>query len=109
MDMVRRLLPRTIADKDATQVNSPFAATAGVSPLRGDHGLKGDVPLRGELFSIEQLQRHARSVASSHRLVRQGRSRRLLARLADNERVLLRTYELLATATKRGRRIAPAA
>ena len=108
MDMVRRLLPRTIADKDATQVNSPFAATAGVSPLRGDHGLKGDVPLRGELFSIEQLQRHARSVASSHRLVRQGRSRRLLARLADNERVLLRTYELLATATKRGRRIAPA-
>ncbi len=108
MDMVRRLAPRTITDTDATQVNALFAATDGGAPLRGGHDLTGDVPLRGELFSIEQLQRHARSVASSHRLVRQGRSHRLLARLADNERVLLRTYELLCTATRRGRRIAPA-
>ena len=87
MDMVRRLVPRIITDKDATQ---------------------HDTPLRGELLSTEQMQRHARTVASGHRLARHRTSGRLLTRLADNERVLVDTYRLLAAATRRGRRIAPA-
>jgi hypothetical protein len=66
-------------------------------------------PLRGELFSIEQLQRHARTVAGFHRLDGHHESGRLLSRLADNERVLLETYDLLAAAASRGRRITPAA
>ena len=47
-------------------------------------------------------------MASSHRVTRHRTSGRLLTRLADNERVLIETYDLLAAATRRGRRIAPA-
>ena len=96
MDMVRWLVPRIITDKDATQPETPLATT------------DGGAPLRGELFSTEQLRRHARMVAGGHRLARHRTSGRLLGRLADNERVLVDTYRLLAAATRRGRRIAPA-
>ena len=109
MDMVRRLMPRIITDKDATQLDRLFAATGDGSPLRGDRTLAGELPLRGELFSVEQLQRHARTVAGFHRLAGHHESGRLLSRLADNERVLVETYDLLAAAASRGRRITPAA
>ena len=105
---MRRHVRQTIADKDGPQSDAAFAAADGRSSLRADVGLAGDLPLRGELLSIEQLQRHARSMAGSHRLVRHGTSVGLLTRLADNERALLDTYDLLAAASKRGRRIAPA-
>ena len=108
MDMVRRLAPRIITDKDARQLDTPLNATDDGLPLRGDRDLAGDLPLRGEIFSNEQLQRHARVVASSHHLARQRTSGGLLTRLADNERVLTETYDLLTAASKRGRRIAPA-
>jgi len=68
MDMVRRLVPRIITDKDATQLDSPNAATGAAVVLRGNAVRAGERPLRGELLSMEQLQRHARLVASSHRL-----------------------------------------
>lgn len=109
MDMVRRLVPRIITDKDATQLNTPFTAKGVGSPLRGERDLAGELPLRGELFSTEQLQRHARTVAGFHRLAGHHESGRLLTRLAENERVLLETYELMAAAARRGRRITPAA
>ena len=108
MDMVRRLAPRIIADKDAIQLVSPFASTGVGSPLRENRERADLRPLRGELLSTEQLQRYARTMAGAHRLTRHHTSGRLLTRLADNERVLAETYELLATATRRGRRIAPA-
>lgn len=108
MDMVRRLVPRIITDKDATQSDTPFATADAGSTLRGDRDRAEERPLRGELLSTEQLQRHARTVAGSHRLARTRTSGGLLVRLADNERVLVDTYRLLAAATRRGRRIAPA-
>jgi cyclic beta-1,2-glucan synthetase len=108
MDMVRRLVPRIITDKDATQLDTPLAAMDDSPRLRGSVDLAGDLPLRGEILSTEQLQRHARVVAGSHRLARLRTSGRLLTRLADNEHVLADTYTLLAAASKRGRRIAPA-
>ena len=92
MDMVRRLLPRTITDKDARQLDTPNAATGAAVVLRGDAGRAGKGLLHGELLSMEQLQRHARTVASSHRLASHRTSGRLLTRLADNERVLVDTY-----------------
>ena len=112
MDVVRRLMPWTIADKDATPLDAfaaglPFRSEATGTP-HADRGFDGDLPLRGELFSSDQLQRHARMIAASQRLTRRRSSGRLLTRLADNERVLLDTYELLAAAAKRGRRITPA-
>jgi len=115
MDMVRRLTPRIIADKDATQLDAFTQDTAGLSlrreaaaAPRAGRGFDGDLPLRGELYSSDQLQRHARMVATAHRLTHRPPSGRLLRRLADNERVLLETYELLAASASRGRRVAPA-
>ena len=66
------------------------------------------IPLRAELFSGEQLQRYARTLADQHRLdPRRGRNR-LLARLAENEQVLVQTYDLVTAAEARGLRVAPA-
>src|SRR3569832_360058 len=64
--------------------------------------------LRSELFSIEQLKRHAATLAT-----RQGADFRpgpdkLLARLADNEKVLLAAYDVVTGAVTKGQRIAPA-
>lgn len=66
-------------------------------------------PLRAELFSIEQLERHARAIASTHQLAT-GRDRdRLLSRLDDNQRVLIETYDLITASADQNRRIEPAA
>ena len=108
MDMVRRLMPRIITDKDATQPDIRTPASGGFV-LRAAGTAAEELPLRGEIFSTEQLQRHARMVAAAHRVARHHATSGLLARLADNERLLLDTYELLTSATKRGRRIAPVA
>ena len=45
-------------------------------------------PLRAELFSVEQLARHARALAEGHRIVIRRQANRLLARLDANERNL---------------------
>jgi cyclic beta-1,2-glucan synthetase len=73
-------------------------------------------PLRAELFSISQLERHAKSLAGWHRIVpvRAGRfifrrPSQLLPRLAANEAVFQAEYEQLTAALKRGRRMTPAA
>jgi cellobiose phosphorylase len=77
-------------------------------------------PLRAELFSISQLEKHARSIAGWHRIVppsgsvRVGMSFRrlsnqLLPRLAENEEVFADEYEQILSALKSGRRITPAA
>jgi cyclic beta-1,2-glucan synthetase len=76
----------------------------------------GERPLRAELFSVSQLERHAKSLAGWHRIVpvRAGgfvfrRRSRLLPRLAANEAVFHAEYEQLTAALKRGRRMTPAA
>ena len=65
-------------------------------------------PLRDELFGVEQLEQHARSLAGWHEVDPRPGKDRLLPRLADNESVLISTYELLMAAMEQGRRIAPA-
>ncbi|HWE03792.1 MAG TPA: glucoamylase family protein [Tepidisphaeraceae bacterium] len=66
-------------------------------------------PLRGEMFSVSQLDQHARSLSTWHEVQGGGGRDRLLARLTDNEAVLGRAYELLSEAVKLGRRVTPAA
>ena len=69
----------------------------------------GDAPLlRAELFSADQMERHGRTLAGAHRLSSQRAPDRLLARLAENEDVLLETCNLLSAAVKVKRRISPA-
>jgi cyclic beta-1,2-glucan synthetase len=66
-------------------------------------------PLRAELFSIDQLERHAKAIAAAHQLAA-GRARdKLLPRLDENERVLIETYDLVTAAVEQDRRIEPAA
>ncbi len=60
------------------------------------------------MYSIEQLKRHAVTLASQHRVDPRPGPDRLLPRLADNARVLLVAYELVTAAATSGQRIAPA-
>ena len=70
--------------------------------------LAGETPLRAELFSADQMEQHGRILAAAHRLSA-GRTRdRLLARLADNEGVLVGAGNLLKSALEANQRIAPA-
>jgi len=64
--------------------------------------------LRSELFSIEQLKRHAVTLADQHNIDPHPGPDRLLPRLADNERVLLVAYDVVTAAATPGQRIIPA-
>jgi cellobiose phosphorylase len=65
-------------------------------------------PLRAELFSVEQLARHAKALATQHRVVTRQGANRLLARLGQNEGVL-RAFNSATLALGAGRRVTPAA
>ena len=66
-------------------------------------------PLRAELYSVAQLERHAKALAQGHQLAAGRASDKLIPRLDENERILVHTYDLVTAAVKRNRRIAPAA
>jgi cyclic beta-1,2-glucan synthetase len=68
-----------------------------------------ELPLRAELFSIDQLERHARIVAAGHQLATGRSADRLLPRLDENEQVLIETYDLVTAAAGQNRAIEPAA
>ncbi len=61
--------------------------------------------LRSELFSIEQLKRHAIKLAGEHKLDPHPGADKLLPRLADNERVLLAAYQVVTSAAIPGNRL----
>ena len=66
--------------------------------------------IRSELFSVERLEQHAQSLATSqpvHAALTAGKS--LVVRLRDNERVLLAAYRSIAAAVDAGRPVTPAA
>ena len=69
---------------------------------------EGEPPLRAELFSVEQLARHAHALAVAHRVVTQRSSNRLLANLAENEQIL-RAFNCATSAVNPNQRITPAA
>jgi hypothetical protein len=65
-------------------------------------------PLRDELYGIDQLARHALSVAETDRLSTRRSTGKLLARLDENERVLVETYALVSAVATREQRTTPA-
>jgi cellobiose phosphorylase len=65
-------------------------------------------PLRAELFSVEQLERHARELSAWHRVDSHGGRNLLLARLVDNQEVLERTQRLLRRAAEQRLSVPPA-
>src|SRR5579859_1790781 len=66
-------------------------------------------PLRSELFNVEQLERQAKILAASHRLAAGRGTDKLIARLNQNESILVQTYELMSKSAERNRRNSPAA
>ena len=67
-------------------------------------------PIREELFGVERLQSHARSLAVAQKVAdKPTRGRPLAGRLADNGAVLLSVYRSIVAATDDGRAITPAA
>jgi cyclic beta-1,2-glucan synthetase len=65
-------------------------------------------PLHSELFSTDQLVRHAKALAEHHEVDPIPGKDRLLPRLAENEEILLQAYELLTEAAASNLRIPPA-
>ena len=65
--------------------------------------------LREEIFSIERLEQHARTLAAAQPSSEPGFRRSLALRLRNNEKVLLAAYRAIARAVDEGRTITPAA
>ena len=67
-------------------------------------------PIRAELFSVERLEEHGRSLATAHKTTpRRGRLRLVSGRLDDNGNVLLAAYRELASAMREEALLTPAA
>src|ERR1700712_386209 len=69
----------------------------------------GKNPLRAELFTVEQLEQHAISLAEKHKLVSGPSTEQLLKRLAENEKILLEVHAILTETIKNNNRVVPAA
>lgn len=65
-------------------------------------------PLRSELYSMEQMDIHARNLAASHDISDQQSPEQLLKRLDENEEVLFRVTNLLQDSVKSKKSITPA-
>jgi cyclic beta-1,2-glucan synthetase len=81
-------------------------------PARGPTGPFGDAgePIVAELFSVERLEQHARSLAEAQPITTDPRRVNPIAsRVAENGRVLLESYRVLAGAIREERSITPAA
>ena len=65
-------------------------------------------PLRSELFSADQMEQHGKALAASHLLGARRTRDLLLARLVENESVLLQACDLLTAAIKEDRPGTPA-
>ena len=66
-------------------------------------------PLRAELFTEQQLEEHAKSLAKKHTQLATIPSEGLLKRLAENENILLEVHKVLTDTIKKNIRVVPAA
>ena len=96
------MLPQAIATIKKN-ILDPFLGVSMVNKYA-----KEKPPLRLELFSIEQLEQYAKTLASSHVLAIDYPSEQLLRRLAENEDLLLEVHGLLTESVKANIRIVPA-
>jgi len=69
---------------------------------------KFEEPFRSELYGSDQMDRHGRTVARSHRLQKGRPADKLLKRLEDNEKTLLEVRNLLVESIRNGKTITPA-
>ncbi len=69
---------------------------------------RAEPPLRAELFSVDQLAHHAKTLAGRHQLATRKGANRLLDQLGQNEHIL-RTFNRATLASGQSRSITPAA
>ena len=100
-------MPQPPSDLPITLRSSP-AWWQRIVPDLGARELE-DPPLRAELYSADQMAAHGERLAATHVLSDAPLPDRLLARLADNERVLIGAAKQLAIAADADRRHTPAA
>ncbi len=90
--------------------NQPESDPLGCSRRRNRPHAELREPILAELFSVERLEQHAQTLAAAQKVTatpRRGRAVR--PRIAENGRVLVESYRLLASATQDERSITPAA
>lgn len=109
------LYQRKTAQKDVFEILPNALAklrkNIRVSFLGGDWNSRYEKerPLQSaELFTDEQLENYAKTLAKTHAAVYEQPSEHLLKRLAENEAVLLEVHELLTASAKGNKRIVPA-
>jgi cellobiose phosphorylase len=81
----------------------PFLAHWATQPAE-----VAEVPLRAELFSADQMERHGKTLALQHRLSSEPGRDQLLMRLGDNQLVLQSACTMLLESVRQSRRITPA-
>ena len=85
-------------------IDSIFRRGSSTSPWNSNE------PVRAELFSVERLEEHARSLAAAQLItLKPTRGHPLGGRLADNGTVLLDAYRMIAKGIDERRAITPAA
>ncbi len=94
MQTLRAVLWRLVGQGDTNPLTGPTVSDAQ--------------PLRAELFSADQMERHGKTLADSHTLQSERGRDQLLDRLADNEERLNVACALLMEAAKTNCRITPA-
>jgi cyclic beta-1,2-glucan synthetase len=94
------MLPQAIA-KFKKNLIEPFFSI-------GSNGTDESLPLRAEIFTEEQMDHHARTLAKRHTLITSDPSEQLLKRLAENESILLEVHSNLTDNVKQNNRITPA-
>ena len=95
-------LPREKVLVDMAAITERLSRLLSWHSFQDANGLppKEEQPLRAELYSVEQLERHARELARSHQLATGRAPDKLIARLLDNEGVLVDSYQLVTAAAK---------
>jgi cyclic beta-1,2-glucan synthetase len=90
--------------------NQPFPKPPGRARRRVRSQPELGEPILAEIFSVERLEQHAQTLAAAQSITdTPHRGRALRPRIADNGRVLLASYRVLARAIKDERSITPAA
>lgn len=95
------MLPQAIASFKKNIIDPFFSI--------GNDGTDESLPLRAEIYTEEQFEQHAKSLAAKHTLITKEPSEQLLKRLAENESLLLEVHSNLTENIKQDNRITPAA
>jgi cellobiose phosphorylase len=92
-----------------TNTVSDILSLLRINFLSDNASRKYEEPFRSELYSSDQMDRHGKVVAASHKLQKGQSSDKLLKRLDDNEKTLLEVRNLLVESIRSSKTITPAA